>query len=109
MSAFDSSNLDNKIIKSAKLSSSPAVKPNAESDFSVDFELAGKTRGGQYKISIPLVIDETTKTDIIFDVAVQESFPSYLLGIVVGASVIGAVAIFLFVYFLYIRPKKRGY
>ena len=55
MSAFDSSNLDNKIIKSAKLSGSPAVKPNAESDFSVDFELAGKTRGGQYKISIPLL------------------------------------------------------
>ncbi len=109
MASFDKDLLDNKIIKSVKISSSPALKSKTESQVSLDFELADKIRGGQYRVSVPVVIDDLTGASVEFDIRVQESFPPYLLGIVIGASVIGAAAIFLFVYFLYIRPKKRGY
>jgi preprotein translocase subunit YajC len=42
-------------------------------------------------------------------VQVVQEFPLYLFVIVIAASVLVVVAIVLMVYFLYIRPKRRGF
>ncbi len=106
---FNRDYLDNGIVRSIKISGSTDIKAGEDTKIILDVGLADEVGGGQYKISVPVSINADSSTDIDFTLVVEEVFPAYLMWIVIGASVLAAVVIFFFVYFLYIRPRKRGY
>jgi uncharacterized membrane protein len=72
-------------------------------------ELEDKVKSGNYSIVIPLIVDGSSTDSVTFDVSVMPASAPYFIWIVIGAAFLAAVIIVLFVYFLYIRPKKRGY
>jgi|GEM_PF-1060007 len=106
---YDNKELDNSIIKSVKINGNKTLDGGSESSVVLTVELEDKVKSGNYKIVIPLIVDGSSTDSVTFDVSVKPESAPYFIWIVIGAAFLAAVIIVLFVYFLYIRPKKRGY
>jgi len=106
---FNNKELDNRIIKSVKINGNKTLDAGSESSVVLAIELEDKVKIGNYKIVIPLMVDENSFDSVQFDISVPQAAPQYFIWIVIGAVFLAIAAIILFVYFLYIRPKKRGY
>jgi hypothetical protein len=106
---YDIKELDNSIIKSVKINGNKTLDGGSESSVVLTVELEDKVKSGNYKIVIPLIVDGSSTDSITFDVSIMQASAPYFIWIVIGAAFLAAVIIVLFVYFLYIRPKKRGY
>ncbi|MBE3036559.1 MAG: hypothetical protein IMZ70_05690, partial [Candidatus Atribacteria bacterium] len=85
------------------------IKANSDNEVKFILKLKENSKAGKYSFKIPLVIDGKYPTGADIDVELATSFPWYLKIIVIGVSVLAAVAIFLFVYFLYIKPKRASF
>jgi hypothetical protein len=88
---------------------SEKIKANSDNEVKFILKLKENSKAGKYSFKIPLVIDGKYPTGADIDVELATSFPWYLKIIVIGVSVLAAVAIFLFVYFLYIKPKRASF
>jgi len=88
---------------------SEKIKTNSDNEVKLILKLKENLKAGKYSFSIPLVIDGKYSAGTNIDVELATSFPWYLKLIVICVSVLAAVAIFLFVYFLYIKPKRAGF
>ncbi len=106
---YNSKELDNSIIKSVKINGNKTLDGGSESSIVLALELEDKVKSGNYRIVIPLIVDGNSTDSVQFDVSIMPASAPYFIWIVIGASVLAIVIIILFVYFLYIRPKKRGY
>ena len=85
------------------------IKANSDNEVKFILKLMENSKAGKYSFKIPLVIDGKYPTGADIDVELAISFPWYLKIIVIGVSILAAVAIFLFIYFLYIKPKRAGF
>ncbi|MCL5071140.1 MAG: VWA domain-containing protein [Actinobacteria bacterium] len=85
------------------------IKPNSDNEVKFILKLKENSKAGKHSFKIPLVIDGKYPTDADINIELAASFPWYLKIIVIGMSVLAAAAIFLFVYFLYIKPKKANF
>ena len=104
--------IDSKIIKSLVLKDISILPPNSETEVKLDFQLSDDIKPGEYQSYIPVILEDGSEKEIKLDlkvVQVVHEFPLYLFVIVIAASVLAIAAIVLMVYFLYIRPKRRGY
>ena len=106
---YDIKKLDNRIIKSVKINGNKTVDGGSESNVVLTIELEDKVKSGNYKIAIPLIVDGISTDSVQLDVIIPPASAPYFIWIVIGAVVLAIAIIILFVYFLYIRPKKRGY
>jgi hypothetical protein len=106
---FDTKALDNKIIKSVKINGNKTLDSGSESSVVLTIELEDKVKSGNYKIVIPFIVDGISTDSVTFDVSIMPASAPYFIWVVIGAVVLAIAIIVLFVYFLYIRPKKRGY
>jgi hypothetical protein len=85
------------------------IKANSDNEVKFILKLKQNSKAGKYSFKIPLVIGGKYPTVADIDVELATSFLWYLKIIVIGVSVLAAVAIFLFVYFLYIKPKRASF
>lgn len=85
------------------------IKPNLDNEVKFILKLKENSKTGEYTFKIPLVIDGKYPTSADFNIDLATNFPWYLKIIVIVVSVLAAAAIFLFVYFLYIKPKRTGF
>ena len=106
---YDVKELDNRIIKSVKINGNKTLDGGSESSIVLAIELEDKVKSGNYSIIIPLIVDGNSTDSVQFDVSILPASAPYFIWIVIGAVVLAIAIIILFVYFLYIRPKKRGY
>jgi len=88
---------------------SEKIKANSDNEVKFILKLKENSKAGKYSFKIPLTIDGKYPTDADIDIELATSFPWYLKIIVIGVSVLAAVVIFLFVYFLYIKPKRASF
>lgn len=92
------------------------VKANSENNLKLKVKLKDNLEQDKFTIIIPLQISEDDgKTvneiniNIMLEVEQRQGYPSYLIFILIGAAVLAIAGIIVFVYFLFIRPRKRGY
>jgi len=85
------------------------IKANSDNEVKFILKLMENSKAGKYSFKIPLLIDDKYPTGADIDVELATGFPWYLKIIVIGVSILAAVAIFLFIYFLYIKPKRAGF
>ncbi len=109
MQKYSNKEFDNNIIKSVKINGNKTLDAGSESSIVLVIELEDDVKSGNYKVVVPFIVDENSMDSVMFDVSVPESAASYFLWIIIGAVLLAIVIIVLFVYLLYIRPKKRGY
>jgi hypothetical protein len=109
MQKYNSKELNNSIIKSVKINGNKTLDAGSESSIVLAIELEDKVKSGSYRIVIPFMADGSSADSVQFDVSILPASAPYFIWIVIGAAVLAIAIIILFVYFLYIRPKKRGY
>ncbi len=88
----------------------PTMNASADTVKMVEFKIAETPEtGGSIETSPTTVESAASPTDADTGKEPAESFPWYLKIMVIGGSVLAAAAIFLFIYFLYIKPKRTGF
>jgi hypothetical protein len=106
---YNTREVDNRIIKSVKINGNKTLDAGSESSIVLAIELEDKVQSGNYRIVIPVIVDGNSTDSVSFDVSVIPPSAPYFIWIIIGAAALAVAIIVLFVYFLYIRPKKRGY
>ncbi len=105
----DASLQDKNPVKSAKIKGGSILKAMSDNNVIIEIELDENIKAGQYNLKIPLSVNGASETDLSVILTVKQSTPSYMVAIIIGAAILLAAAIFVLIYFLYIRPKRRGY
>jgi hypothetical protein len=100
--------LGNNSVKAA-IKSGGILKAMSDNTVTVEIELDKNIKAGQYSLSIPFTINGSSAKIMLIDITVMQTTSPYMVIMVIGAGIILAAAIVLLIYFLYIRPKRRGY
>jgi hypothetical protein len=109
---IDQPKLSNEFLKSAEVEdSSKIIKANSENEIKVRLELKEGLKQEEFKIDIPLTIDKNNEKIIELKAEFKQTqgLPTYLIFVLIGAGILMIAAIVIFVYFLYIKPKRLGY
>jgi len=101
--------MDKIAVKSARIKGSSILKAMSDNTVIIEIELDNNIKAGQYSVQIPLSVNGASETNISVSINIEQAITPYMIIIVVGAAVLLAAAIFVLIYFLYIRPKRRGY
>jgi hypothetical protein len=109
---IDQQKLSNEFLKSAEVEdSNKIIKANSENEIKVRLELKEDLKQEEFKINIPLIIDKNNEKviELKAELKQKQSLPTYLIFVLIGAGILVVAAIVIFVYFLYIKPKRLGY
>jgi hypothetical protein len=109
---IDQQKLSNEFLKSAEVEdNNKIIKANSENEIKVRLELKEDLKQEEFKINIPLTIDKNNEKviELKAELKQKQSLPTYLIFVLIGAGILVVAAIVIFVYFLYIKPKRLGY